>query len=65
MERVVMTIMSNISDAQELMAMGKLKEANYHLNFVKWLSQKHVGTTRHDIEADAAEFESKFGTKWS
>jgi DNA-dependent RNA polymerase auxiliary subunit epsilon len=47
------------------MAMGKLKEANYHLNFVKWLSQKHVGTTRHDIEADAAEFESKFGTKWS
>lgn len=42
--KVSMAIMSHLSDAQELMTIGGIAQANEHINFAKKLVLKYVNT---------------------
>lgn len=52
--KVSMAIMSHLSDAQELMMIGGIVQANEHINFAKKLVLKYVNT---DEEVSAEELD--------
>lgn len=42
--KISIAIMSHLSDAQELMTIGGIAQANEHINFAKMLVLKYVDT---------------------
>ena len=54
--------MSHLSDAQELMRMGRIEDANREVNFAKWVMSKYREDMVSEFDSDNEwyEFSKKF-----